>query len=156
MTYLERLKRLAAQEKFTDSPDTVLTKPPKAPYVSFGSSVKGRNENISVVPVGAFVQTAKQPFITWRNENSLAARVGADDTPSITSWGWLIHYADRDSVTCYFSPMVTHAELMKSRPDAIGAEPLPDLPEIQERIEVANINDRRSAPEDYLSTFLLA
>ena len=85
-----------------------------------------------------------------------ALRVGAGDTPSTTSWGWLIHYADRDPVECYICPVVTHAELMKLRPDAIGAEPLPDLPEIQEPIDVANIIARRSTPEDYLSTFLLA
>ncbi len=84
------------------------------------------------------------------------SKVGAGDTPSKTSWGWLIHYADRDPVECYICPVVTHAELMKLKPDAIGAEPLPDLPEIQELEDVANINDRRSAPEDYLSTFLLA
>ncbi len=65
-----------------------------------------------------------------------ALRVGAGDTPSITSWGWLIHYADRDPVECYFSPVVTHAELMKLRPDAIAAEPLPESPEIHEIEEV--------------------
>jgi hypothetical protein len=42
----------------------------------------------------------------------------------LVSWGWLIHYADRDPVACYFSPMVTHAEVMEYRPDAIAAEPI--------------------------------
>jgi len=62
--------------------------------------------------------------------------VSADATPSITSWGWMIHYADRDPVECCFSPVVTHAELMKLRPDAIAAEPLPELPKIHEIEEV--------------------
>ncbi len=53
MSYLARLKRLIEQEKFTHSPETVLTEPPKAPSVSFGSTVQGRNENISTLPVGA-------------------------------------------------------------------------------------------------------
>ena len=62
--------------------------------------------------------------------------VGAGDTPLITSHGWMIHFADREPVECYFSPTVNYIELMKSRLDAIGAEPLPDLPEIQEPEEV--------------------
>ncbi len=53
MSYLARLKRLIEQEKFTHSPEAVLTEPPKAPSVSFGSTVQGRNENISTSPVGA-------------------------------------------------------------------------------------------------------
>lgn len=63
------------------------------------------------------------------NESAL---VGAGDTPSITSWGWMIHYADRAPEETYICPVVTHGELMKLKPDAIAAEPLPELPEIQE------------------------
>lgn len=59
-----------------------------------------------------------------------ALRLGAGDTPSISSWGWLIHFADREPEETYICPVVTHAELIKLHPDAIGAEPLPDLPVI--------------------------
>ncbi|MBK9520348.1 MAG: hypothetical protein IPO13_01705 [Rhodocyclaceae bacterium] len=59
-----------------------------------------------------------------------ALRVGAGDTLAKTSHGWLIHYADRKPVECYICPLVTHAELMKLKPDALAAEALPDLPVI--------------------------
>lgn len=41
MSYLSRLKQLAGDEKFTDSPEPGLTKPPKAPFVSSVGTVQG-------------------------------------------------------------------------------------------------------------------
>jgi hypothetical protein len=96
MSYLSRLKQLDGKEAFTHSPKPELTKLPKAPSVSSVSTVQGRIEKITT----------------------------AND-PATASWGWLIHYADRDPVESYFSPMVTHAEVMVLRPDAIAAEPIP-------------------------------
>jgi hypothetical protein len=102
MSYLARLKQLNSSEKFTHSPKTEPTELPKAPSVSFVSTVRGRIGNI------------------------------AANDPAMTSHGWLIHYADREPVECYICPAVTHAELTKLRPDAIAAEALPDLPVIHD------------------------
>jgi hypothetical protein len=44
------------------------------------------------------------------------------------SWGWLLHFADRDSIMVTFSPEATHAEALASYPDAVAAEPVTDTP----------------------------
>ena len=137
MSLLSNLREKRAERFATATPATIATL----------SKERGRTV-ASVATVTVAKPTEGQP--------APPSPVGAGDTPSITSWGWLIHYADREPVECYICPVVTYAELMQLRPDAIGAEPLPDLPELQEPIEVANIIARRSTPEDYLSTFLLA
>jgi hypothetical protein len=45
----------------------------------------------------------------------------------MTSISWLIHFTDRDSEVTTFSPEVTHAEALDCYPDAVAAEPTPDL-----------------------------
>jgi hypothetical protein len=50
-----------------------------------------------------------------------------DTAPPLQATRWLLHYADRDPVESYFSPPVTHAEVMAGTPDAVAAEPLPEL-----------------------------
>jgi hypothetical protein len=47
MSYLSRLKQLSGDQNFTHSPSDEPTKPPKAPFVSSGSTVQGAYENIS-------------------------------------------------------------------------------------------------------------
>ena len=59
-----------------------------------------------------------------------ALSVGASDSSPI--WGWLIHYTDRDPIESYFTPMVTHAQVMALRPEAIAAEPIPITIETEE------------------------
>ena len=51
----------------------------------------------------------------------------ANAPTAVPATGWLIHFADRDPVESYFSPPVTHAEVMAGTPDAVAAEPLPEL-----------------------------
>ncbi len=127
-------------------------------------SAKADGISLSLSASGAIKARGDQPKIArWtpvirehKTAIIAALRVGAGNTPSVISWGWLIHYADREPVESYFTPVVTHAEVMKLRPDAIGAEPLPNLPENQERIEVANINARKATLEAGLSTDLVA
>lgn len=43
-----------------------------------------------------------------------------------TSWGWLVHFADRDPVEVYCDPHETHAGILKCYPDALGATPIPE------------------------------
>lgn len=48
-------------------------------------------------------------------------------TPNaVTSWHWLVHFADREPLEVYCSPDATHAEILERRPDAIAAEPIPE------------------------------
>lgn len=101
MSYLSRLKRIDNDGNFTHSPQPVLTEPPKAPFVSFGSSTEKAYATISAA-------------------NS-SQRIGAGDMA--TSWGWRLHFADRDPMTVLVVPHVTHAEILEQHPDALAAEP---------------------------------
>lgn len=94
MSYLVRLKQLDVEKKSQHTPETVLTKPPKAPFVSYGSTVQGPYENIS-----------------------------AND-PAATSWRWVLHYQDRDPVELHTTPESTLAEVLRDFPDAIAAIPI--------------------------------
>ena len=48
----------------------------------------------------------------------------ANDQTALTSFGWLIHFTDRDLLTVTFSPEVNHAEALANYPRAVAAEPL--------------------------------
>jgi hypothetical protein len=43
---------------------------------------------------------------------------------ALTSWGWLLHFADRESLETYHHPDVTHAEVLLKYPNALAAEPI--------------------------------
>lgn len=45
---------------------------------------------------------------------------------AVTSWGWLLHYADRDPLEVYCNPDATHAVILERYPDALAAEPIPE------------------------------
>lgn len=42
-----------------------------------------------------------------------------------TSWGWLLHFSDRDPLEVYCNPDATHAAILERYPDALAAEPIP-------------------------------
>jgi hypothetical protein len=60
-----------------------------------------------------------------RKDTKTLAKVIASSTAS--SW-WLVHYIDRDPVEVACSPELTHAEILRLRPDAIAAEPFTPTP----------------------------
>ena len=45
---------------------------------------------------------------------------------AMTSWGWRLHFSDRDPLEVYCNPDATHAEILKRYPDARAAEPIPE------------------------------
>jgi hypothetical protein len=102
MSYLARLKKLDGKKTFANSPQPVLTEPPKAPFVSSVSTVQGAYENISAA-------------------NS-REKVGAGETAISSSW-WLLHYPDHDPVEVSCCPEATRAEILERHPDAVAAEP---------------------------------
>ena len=45
---------------------------------------------------------------------------------AVTSWGWLLHFADRERLEVYCNPDATHAAILERYPDALAAEPIPE------------------------------
>lgn len=50
----------------------------------------------------------------------------ANDPTAAPATGWLIHFADRDPLEVWFSPAVTHGEVLAAHPAALAAEPIPE------------------------------
>jgi len=50
----------------------------------------------------------------------------ANDPTAAPATGWLLHYADRDPLEVWFSPALSHAEVLAQHPDALAAEPVPE------------------------------
>jgi hypothetical protein len=50
-----------------------------------------------------------------------------DTAPQIRATRWLLHYADREPVEVYFAPAADHVEALAGYPDAVAAEPLPEV-----------------------------
>ena len=47
--------------------------------------------------------------------------------PPIRATRWLLHYADREPVEVWFAPAADHDEALVAYPDAVAAEPLPEV-----------------------------
>ena len=47
--------------------------------------------------------------------------------PPIRATRWLLHYADREPLEVGFAPAADHAEALVAYPDAVAAEPLPEV-----------------------------
>ena len=50
-----------------------------------------------------------------------------DTAPHVRATRWLLHYADREPLEVWFSPAADHAEALVADPDAVAAEPLPEV-----------------------------
>ena len=50
----------------------------------------------------------------------------AKTAEAVTSWAWLMHFADREPLVVYCNPDATHAEILERYPDALAAEPIPE------------------------------
>jgi hypothetical protein len=61
-------------------------------------------------------------------ENNQAANDENDQAESRACFAWLIHFTDRNPMAATFSPMVDHAGALACYPDAVAAEPIPDIP----------------------------
>ncbi|WP_291981806.1 hypothetical protein [Candidatus Accumulibacter sp. ACC005] len=70
-------------------------------------------------PTEATAQTAKS---TLRSLCSSPTALKCPISSEITSWRWLVHFADRDSLEVSVSPAASHAEVLASYPDALAAE----------------------------------
>lgn len=45
---------------------------------------------------------------------------------AVTSWAWLLHFADREPLEVYCNPDASHAGILERYPDALAAEPIPE------------------------------
>jgi len=50
-----------------------------------------------------------------------------DTAPPVRATRWLLHYADREPMEVWFAPAADHAETLVADPDAVAAEPLPEV-----------------------------
>ena len=82
------------------------------------SVTSAKNHDVTPKPLLSLVVT---PVTSVTAQNS----VTADDA---VSWGWLLHFADRDSLMATFSPEATHAEALACYPGAVAAEPMTNAP----------------------------
>ena len=57
---------------------------------------------------------------------ALASPTDEKNANAVTSWGWLLHFADREPLEVYCSPTATHAAILERYPDALAAEPIPE------------------------------
>lgn len=57
---------------------------------------------------------------------ALANPTDAKTVDGVTSWGWLLHFADREPLEVYCNPDATHAGILERYPDALAAEPIPE------------------------------
>lgn len=92
MSYLDRLKE-ANSEKRAPS---LLSKLPKAPFGTFGSTEGVRFREIDAV--------------------------GVADSPPVSRY-WLIHFAELNPVELYYTVPAASADVIGWHPDAIAAEP---------------------------------
>lgn len=68
------------------------------------------------------------PMLRTRKAELLATlHKGADDRKS---WGWLMHFADREPLPIFAVPEFTHAEVLARFPDAIAAGRLASVEEV--------------------------
>ena len=114
MSYLDRLKRLDAGEKSLHTPRHEQTKPTEPPFDGFVGSIPGANENIFIA--------------SGETENANA----------VTSWHWLLHFADREPLEIYCHPDADFDGVMRQYPDAVAAEPFELIRLIQKGIDHAN------------------
>lgn len=56
---------------------------------------------------------------------AVANPVDEKTADAVSSWRWLLHFADREPLEVYCNPDVTHAGILELYPDALAAEPLP-------------------------------
>ena len=82
------------------------------------SVTSAKCDDVTPKPLLSLVVT---PVTSVTSQNT----VTADDA---VSWGWLLHFADRDSIMATFSPEATHAEALACYPDAVAAEPMTNTP----------------------------
>jgi len=57
---------------------------------------------------------------------ALANPTEAKTANAVTSWGWRLHFSDRDPLEVYCNPDATHAGILDRYPDALAAEPIPE------------------------------
>jgi hypothetical protein len=69
--------------------------------------------------VGGIVKAYRDEVI----EALEAANDSSGEAP-LTSWKWLLHYADREPMTVSFNPEATHGEVLVLYPKALAAEPV--------------------------------
>ena len=110
MSYLARLKQLEKEKNSQHAPHVELTELPKAPFVSFGGTVPGANENIF-------------------SDDDDQMHVGDDhDEPEFDEealhLAWVFRFVGGEPETGVFTAPVNYRQALAMYPQAIAAVPL--------------------------------
>jgi len=89
---------------------------------------KAREERLATaIPAIAATQPKGQAATVARIATvAVANPTDAKTVDGVTSWGWLMHFADREPLEVYCNPDATHAGILERYPDALAAEPIPE------------------------------
>lgn len=88
------------------------------------NALLARMEGRAVTPVTAYVTPDVTPKPAPIKACTAVTFVTACEA---NSWAWLLHFTDRDPVEVYFSPVVAHTEALAAYPEAVAAEPIPEV-----------------------------
>jgi hypothetical protein len=64
---------------------------------------------------------------TRAHSHPAASETPTDTAPHVRATRWLIHFLDREPLEVWFAPAADHDEALASYPDAVAAEPLPEV-----------------------------
>ena len=62
-----------------------------------------------------------------KGEADSSETLPTDTAPPVRATRWLLHYADREPMEVWFAPAADQDEALVSYPDAVAAEPLPEM-----------------------------
>jgi hypothetical protein len=82
-------------------------------------ATQAETKRLTVASVATVAVAASHKLIT----EAVATPSEKVSTIATTSYRWLVHYSNRDSVEVACSPEASRAEIMKWHPDAVAAEP---------------------------------
>ena len=109
---------LGAMEQAEDAVPPVVPNVPNAPKPDWV-----HNAEIETLAVTGFAECV--PNVPSVPNEKQAPRENHFVFSVSVSFGWLIHFLDRDPMYVTFSPEVDHAGAMAGYPDAVAAEPMP-------------------------------
>lgn len=79
-------------------------------------------------PQKGFTQFTRLSISAKKADFSEAPPPANETADAVISWGWLLHFSDRDVLEVYVNPARSHAEILVQYPEALVAEPLPERP----------------------------
>lgn len=89
---------------------------------------KAREERLATAtPAIAATQPQRKVAATVARISTVPLAHSNDEKSAdgVTSWGWLLHFDDRESLEIYCHPDATRTSVLKRHPGAVSVEPIP-------------------------------